>query len=65
MSAVDAAYDEVSEDVAGTFTADTLGVNSVCVRGTDALVTSARRPASMSPLRRCTPSPASSAPSAA
>jgi len=36
MSAVDAAFDSVTENVAGAFTADTVGAYHVCVRGTDA-----------------------------
>jgi hypothetical protein len=36
MSAVDAAFDSVAEDVAGTFTVEAVGPLDVCVRGTDA-----------------------------
>jgi len=37
MSASDGTFDSVSEGVTGSFTADTSGLNTVCVQGTDAL----------------------------
>ena len=37
MDAKDGAFDEVSEDVEATFTATTIGINEVCVYGTDSL----------------------------